>query len=183
MQNYTSSWVAVWVKLPNGIPASSSVTIEVIFTNNIQYPYTGANPLLTPSYGQYDNGQNVFLFYNNFASPSSLTNFTVINGTNPSLATVTFNDGFNLTVQASNTNNWYLLNSTVSFSEPVMAYVDIDVYMFGSLYNPVSVRTAYPMKTERRNYCRRGTRFDHCHTDRKKELAVGLHQCMDTVYC
>ena len=148
IQNYTSSWVAVWVKLPNGVPASSSVGITIIFTNSIQYPYTGANPLLTPSYGQYDNGQNVFLFYNNFASPSSLTNFKVINGTNPSLATVTFNNGFNLTVQATSKLNWYLLNSTVSFSEPVMAYVAINVYLFGSTSNPIYLRTAYPMLTD-----------------------------------
>ena len=148
VQNYTSSWIAVWVKLPNGIPASSSVTINIYFMDSIQYPYTGVNPLLTPSYGQYDNGQNVFLFYNNFASPSSLTNFKVINGTNPSLATVTFNDGFNLTAQATSTVNWYILNSTVSFSEPVMAYADINVNLFGSTSNPVNLRTAYPMLTD-----------------------------------
>jgi len=70
IQWYTSSWVAVWVKLPNGIPASSSVTINIHFTNSIQYPYTGIAPQLTPTYGQYDNGEYVFLFYDNFAGTS-----------------------------------------------------------------------------------------------------------------
>ena len=77
IQWYTSSWVAVWVKLPNGIPASSSVTINIHFTNSIQYPYTGIAPQLTPTYGQYDNGEYVFLFYDNFAGTSLNTSKSV----------------------------------------------------------------------------------------------------------
>ncbi len=63
VQNYTSSWVAVWVRLPNGIPATSSVKINIVFTNSVQYPYTGIAPYLTSTYGQYDNGQYVFPVY------------------------------------------------------------------------------------------------------------------------
>ena len=65
VQNYTSSWVAVWVKLPNGIPASSSVTINIIFTNSIQYPYTGIYAAVYPG---YDNGVNVFTQYGYFGN-------------------------------------------------------------------------------------------------------------------
>jgi len=65
VQNYTSSWVAVWVKLPNGIPASSSVTINIIFTNSIQYPYTG---IYSAVYSGYDNGANVFIQYGYFGN-------------------------------------------------------------------------------------------------------------------
>ncbi len=38
VMNYTSSWVAVWVKLPNGIPAKSSVVIYLEVTNKNEYP-------------------------------------------------------------------------------------------------------------------------------------------------
>jgi len=72
VQNYTSSWVAVWVKLPNGIPASSSVTITIDFTNSIQYPYTGIYSAVYPG---YDNGADVFIQYGYFGNqiPSGWT--------------------------------------------------------------------------------------------------------------
>ena len=72
VQNYTSSWVAVWVKLPNGIPASSSTTISITFTNSIQYPYTGIYSAVYPG---YDNGADVFIQYGYFGNqiPSGWT--------------------------------------------------------------------------------------------------------------
>ena len=84
VQNFTSNWVAVWVKLPNGVPARGAVNITLEFTNASQYPYTGLAPYLTSTYGQYDNGQYVFPVYYNFAGtslPQGLT-FTVLS--NPS---------------------------------------------------------------------------------------------------
>jgi hypothetical protein len=62
-----------WIKLPNGIPANSSITIYMyVGPNNSNYyvqyyPYVGQAPHLSPTYGQYDNGEYVFLFYDNFA--------------------------------------------------------------------------------------------------------------------
>jgi len=41
VQNFTPNWVAVWVKLPNGVPAHGAVNITLEFTNASQYPYTG----------------------------------------------------------------------------------------------------------------------------------------------
>ena len=72
VQNYTSSWVAVWVKLPNGIPASTSVVIDINFTNSIQYPYTGIYSAVYPG---YDNGKDVFIQYGYFGNqlPSGWT--------------------------------------------------------------------------------------------------------------
>jgi len=72
IQNYTSSWVAVWVKLPNGIPASSSASIYIYFTNSIQYPYTGIYSAVYPG---YDNGEDVFIQYGYFGNqiPSGWT--------------------------------------------------------------------------------------------------------------
>jgi len=84
VQNFTPNWVAVWVKLPNGVPARGAVNITLEFTNASQYPYTGLAPYLTSTYGQYDNGQYVFPVYYNFAGtslPQGLA-FTVLS--NPS---------------------------------------------------------------------------------------------------
>ncbi len=36
----------------------------------------------------------------------------------------------------------------MSFSEPVMAYADINVYLFGSTSSPIYLRTAYPILTD-----------------------------------
>ena len=64
----------IWVNLPVSIPANSSITIYMYVRNSIQYPYTGIAPNLTSTYGQYDNGENVFL---NYFSGASLSGWTV----------------------------------------------------------------------------------------------------------
>ena len=61
------------MNLPVSIPANSSITIYMFIRNSIQYPYTGLRPDLTSTYGQYDNGKNVFLIYFNGNEP--LSNF------------------------------------------------------------------------------------------------------------
>jgi len=112
VQNYTSSWVAVWVKLPNGIPASSSVTINIYFMNSIQYPYTGIAPQLTPTYGQYDNGGNVFLFYDNFAGTTLSSKWvTGVNG-----GSYTVNNGLTITLPYNAPSGSYVYISTSSFT-------------------------------------------------------------------
>jgi len=63
VMNYTSSWVAVWVKLPNGIPAQGAVNITLVFTNRTQYPYTG---IYSAVYKGYDNGNYTFVQYGYF---------------------------------------------------------------------------------------------------------------------
>jgi len=75
IESYNSnlSSVYIWVNLPTSIPANSSITIYMFVRNSIQYPYTGMRPDLTSTYGQYDNGKNVFLIY--FNGNESLSNF------------------------------------------------------------------------------------------------------------
>ncbi|MFP3319103.1 MAG: hypothetical protein RXO24_00930, partial [Acidilobus sp.] len=63
VMNYTSSWVAVWVRLPNGIPADSSVVIYLEVTNKNEYPYTG---IYSAVYKGYDNGNYTFTQYGYF---------------------------------------------------------------------------------------------------------------------
>jgi len=99
VMNYTPNWVAVWVKLPNGIPAGSSVTIYLEVTNTSQYPYTGLAPYLTSTYGQYDNGQYVFPVYYNFAGtslPQGLV-FTVLSNPSGASGSYSVNNGLNIT--------------------------------------------------------------------------------------
>jgi len=63
VQNYSSNWVALWVKLPNGIPAKGNVSISMEVTGSNQYPYTGVYPAV---YQGYDNGKDVFTQYGYF---------------------------------------------------------------------------------------------------------------------
>jgi len=63
VMNYTSSWVAVWVKLPNGVPVHGTVNITMMFTNASQYPYTG---IYSAVYKGYDNGNYTFAQYGFF---------------------------------------------------------------------------------------------------------------------
>jgi hypothetical protein len=66
-----------WIKLQNGIPADSWLTIKMMigaWNTNFYRLYTGKvgeAPQLSPIYGEYDNGQNVFIFYDNFTSLNS----------------------------------------------------------------------------------------------------------------
>ena len=74
------------MKLPNGIPASSSVTINIIFTNSIQYPYTG---IYSAVYSGYDNGANVFIQYGYFGNqiPSGWNVGSYYGGYTPTVTT------------------------------------------------------------------------------------------------
>jgi len=64
-----------WINLPNGISANGNVTIYMHIGPNSAnyysqyYPYISASPNVFPS-RQYDNGDYVFLFYDNFAGTS-----------------------------------------------------------------------------------------------------------------
>jgi len=89
-----------WVKLPNGIPASSSIQIQMNVTPGANdyatyYPYVGEAPQLSSTYGQYDNGQYVFNFYDNFAGTTLSSNW-INNG-----MSVTVNNGVTLTPSGS----------------------------------------------------------------------------------
>ncbi len=67
-----------WVKLNNSIPAHSSVTIYMGFasssTNLLNNQNDGEAPQLSPTYGEYDDGPNVFDAYWNFND--NLNSFT-----------------------------------------------------------------------------------------------------------
>lgn len=63
-----------WVALPEGIPASAVLDIYMGFADQAQNLFnattTGEGPGLSATYGQYDDGEAVFLHYANFAGPN-----------------------------------------------------------------------------------------------------------------
>ena len=82
IQGNSLSNAYIWIKLPTSIPANSSITIYMFVRNSIQYPYTGIAPYLSSTYGQYDNGENVFSFYDNFAGTTLKSVWVVPSGSN-----------------------------------------------------------------------------------------------------
>ena len=105
----------VWVLLPNGVPANSSINIYF----NVDEPdgvYTGMAPYLSSTYGQYDNGANVFNNYWNFAGTSAPSGINVYS----SVGSVTFNNGVTIkggTFQGEGENG---IATTSSFSAPIV---------------------------------------------------------------
>ena len=70
LENYTSTHAIWWVRLPLGIPADSKQVIYMGFapasTNLFNNVNIGEAPQLSSTYGQYDDGANVFNLYQNF---------------------------------------------------------------------------------------------------------------------
>jgi len=118
IESYNSnlSTVYIWVNLPTSIPANSSITIYMFIRNSIQYPYTGMSPTLTSTYAQYDNGENVFIDYWNFAGTS------VPNGINvyQSSGTVTFNNGVTINGGTSTSGGENGIATVNSYSPPII---------------------------------------------------------------
>jgi len=102
----------IWVNLPVSIPANSSITIYMFVRNSIQYPYIGMSPTLTSTYAQYDNGENVFTFYDNFAGTTLSSKWIEV--TAPPSGVITVNNGVSLI----NTGNTIYYVSSQSFTAP-----------------------------------------------------------------
>jgi len=116
---YCDVW---WINLPNGIHANNNITIYMYVGNSsdnyylLCYPYVGS-PIQVLGTSQYDNGKDVFNYYQNFGGLSSLpsnwaydcndqynvsfsTNYTII----PS-PTSLYNDGLTTTVNFTMQND------------------------------------------------------------------------------
>ena len=69
----TATNTVYWLNLQGGIPASSSLTVYMGFastsTNLFNGQTIGEAPELSPTYGEYDNGANMFTSYQNFNVP------------------------------------------------------------------------------------------------------------------
>lgn len=77
----TSTATLYWILLASGIGASSSATVNLVydlrFSNQKDGVVTGAEPEYTGTYGQYDNGANMFVAYDNFAGTSISASWSV----------------------------------------------------------------------------------------------------------
>jgi hypothetical protein len=80
----TATNTTYWLNIADGIPAGSNITVYMGFastlTSLLNSQTTGEAPQLSPSYGQYDNGKIVFSFYDNFASGSSNSAWSITGG-------------------------------------------------------------------------------------------------------
>jgi hypothetical protein len=111
----TSSNAVFWVNIPAGIPGSSSITINMDFlSNTVQYDgvYAGENPAQSTTYGQYDNGGNVFAFYQNGASAVSWTKSGSAGTTTSAASGSPF--GTNAFVALGANNNFEYINTGLS---------------------------------------------------------------------
>ena len=77
-----SSETAYWLKLVNGIPANSAITIYMGFasvgSDILNATATGENPILSPTYAEYDDGFNVFDKYWNFNGTTLPTGWSAL---------------------------------------------------------------------------------------------------------
>ena len=81
LESYTTSSATIWIVLPNGISSKSAMTIYMetgnLSDNFLDGVTVGEAPQLSGTYGQYDNGANVFIQYGG----KSWSDFTFSNGT------------------------------------------------------------------------------------------------------
>ncbi len=99
LEQYTSSYAIWWVKL-GSIPAGGNVKVYMGFastsTNLFNTNDVGEAPTLSSSYGEYDDGANVFKLYTNFAGTSVPSGFTEYHSSDSSISVnngITFNIG------------------------------------------------------------------------------------------
>ncbi|MEM3860391.1 MAG: hypothetical protein QW478_13515 [Candidatus Micrarchaeaceae archaeon] len=108
VSSYTSS--NVWVNLGNNIiPANGSLTIYMqVLSSGTEFDgvYWGANPQWTSTYGQYDNGANVFNNYWNFAGTSAPSGWVAVKDT------ATYDNG--VTITGSNGGYFYYTGEVFS---------------------------------------------------------------------
>ena len=124
LENYTSKYALFWIKLPDGIPANTTITNIVIglvhnSTDLFNNKTTGEAPQLSPTYAEYDDGANVFNFYDNFAGTTLKAGWN----SGPSGVTVAVNNGVTITPGGTAGSFAYdgITYSNQTFSAPFIA--------------------------------------------------------------
>ena len=133
-----------WLKLAN-IPAGASQTIYMAFastsTNMFNTATTGEAPQLSSTYGQYDDGANVFSFYDNFAGTSLSGKWTV--SSQGSYDSYSVNDGLTFTAKQTPNSNYWNYSAVYSTSQLPQGSV-VESYV-GAMPEAISgVRSATP---------------------------------------
>jgi hypothetical protein len=111
----TSTSATIWVVLPNGLGANSSMILYMVITPNQEFDgvYAGQAPQLSSIYAQYDNGASVFsLLYQNFKGTTVPIGWT----TSGSPA---FNDGVTVSFVLG-TTQWVYTTTTFAPSTNIL---------------------------------------------------------------
>ncbi len=142
LENYTSTRAIWWVKLTSSIPAGSKQTIYMGFaptsTNLFNTNDVGEAPQLSTTYGEYDDGANVFNNYWNFAGTSFPTGFTNYNNG----GTSTVDNGLNISLASSGNYYAFVYNTAISPDSIV------ETYSTGKRTNGPTDLGAYPSNSE-----------------------------------
>ncbi len=129
LENYTSNHALYWIKTES-IPASSSITVYMGFaptsTNLFNTVNVGEAPTLSATYGQYDDGQNVFLEYGDFLNGAGFDGWTpyVTSGSFTPLAT---SNGIEMT-NDSTSEGTHILPPNPLTEEPVIVEYSWNFY-------------------------------------------------------
>ena len=106
----TSTQSIIIMKLPNGIPASTTQQYKVEFLNKAT-TYNGTTageaPQLSSSYAEYDNGANVFIDYWNFAGTTTPSGVSLGGG-------ATINNGLSVSIGSASSGE----SSDTTFTLP-----------------------------------------------------------------
>ena len=107
------------MKLTSSIAAGGTLTIYMVFqptSTNFDGVYWGEAPQQSGTYAQYDNGAQVFTFYDNFAGTTLSGLWT--NNVGNAGGTLTINNGMSYT-RGGGSNNYAFLYSTSTFSQGI----------------------------------------------------------------
>jgi len=117
LESISSGIGTIWVRIPSSIPAGGTYQLYMIQDSTLPMDgvYWGEAPQLSSTYGQYDNGANVFGVYDNFAGTSLSSQWTEINS-----PTVSVNNG--ITVTGNGQAGGIVLNTKYPFPAVLEAY-------------------------------------------------------------
>jgi hypothetical protein len=159
IESNSSGKLITWVKLPNGIPADSNTIIYLGFASNTVNLLSpsgttgiGEAPQLSSTYGQYDDGANVFLAYGAFQGGSlpsgwSLAGSGSFNGGNNGVYLSGYNSWGDVYTSVSNLPSNTIIETSYNLGGPsddVSDYIvqGSNVYVYSAPYNlPASSTT------------------------------------------
>ena len=134
---YTSTNTIYWLNVSNGISASNGITVYMGFaptsTNLLNNVNVGEAPQISSTYAEYDDGKNVFLYYN--VNPTSTTGWTVA-GTAGQTSSAPSGSHFITAdaMYANSANGDYLYTSVPSLSSNIIISYNVYTTGLGNLF-------------------------------------------------
>ena len=130
-----STCTVYWLKLNFSIPADSNTSIGMGFASlstnlmAVNHQYEGEAPQLSPNYGEYDNGANIFPFYCNFSGLPFQNNWITFQY---STANVTIYDGLVVRDSYNDAYAYAITKDPVTQPEIIESLVTEDCVTAGS---------------------------------------------------